>query len=77
LCNTFAAAAWKFNVVHLAHIQDDVYPIAAVQNETGAMEAAGFPITLIQMAGEHYDANTEEDLKTILLPYLDAGWVSP
>ena len=65
---SIAAAAWKFNIVHLAHTEDDVYPIAGVRAETDALEAAGFPITRIERPGSHYDADagatgTDRDLR--------------
>jgi len=79
---SLAAAAWKFNVVHLAHTGDEVYPIAGVRAETDAMKAAGFPITRIERPGTHYDADTgsagtDHDLRTLLLPHLDDEWLSP
>ena len=79
---SLAAAAWKFHVVHLAHTGDDEYPIAGVRSETEAMKAAGFPITLIERPGSHYDADmggtgTDHDLQTLLLPHLNDGWLSP
>ena len=79
---SIAAAAWKFNIVHLAHIGDDVYPIAGVRAETDALKAAGFPITRIERPGSHYDADTattgtDHDLKTLLLPRLNDAWLSP
>ena len=75
---SLAAAAWKFNVVHLAHVGDMTYPIAGVRNETDAMAAAGFPITRIERPGSHYDdPGTDDDLMTFLLPHLNDGWLSP
>jgi hypothetical protein len=85
---SLAAAAWKFNVVHLAHLQDTEYPIAGVREETDAMIAAGFPLQRIEVDGGHYDEpgeienghavpGTDADLITYLLPYIDAGWRSP
>jgi hypothetical protein len=52
---SLAAAAWKFHVVHLAHLQDTEYPIAGVRQETDAMIAAGFPLLGIEVNGGHYD----------------------
>lgn len=77
-----AAAAWKFHVVHLAHTGDTTYPIAGVRAETDSMLAAGFPITRIERSGNHWDndsgsTGTNYDLKTLLLPHLDDGWLSP
>ncbi len=79
---SIAAAAWKFNVVHLAHIEDATYPIAIVRNETDALTNAGFPMTRIEKAGSHYDPDagntgTNYDLRTFLLPHLDDPWLSP
>lgn len=77
--NSLAAASWKFNVAHLAHLQDTTYPIATVRAETDAMTAAGFPVTRIEKNGTHYDADsgttgTNYDLIHYLLPFLDKGW---
>jgi predicted esterase len=76
------AAAWKFNVVHLAHKSDEAYPLATVQSETDAMKAAGFPLVRIELEGNHYDADThnsgtEYDMRSYLLPHLQDGWTSP
>ena len=74
---SLAAASWKFNVVHLAHTEDDAYPISGVRAETDALAAAGFPIQRIEQPGAHYDANTDSDMQTLLLPHLNDGWRSP
>ena len=79
---SLAAAAWKFHVVHLAHTEDDVYPIDTVRRETDALTAAGFPIERIERPGNHFDdstadAGTDHDLQTLLLPHLDDNWRSP
>ncbi|MEO8801496.1 MAG: hypothetical protein ABI551_26640 [Polyangiaceae bacterium] len=86
--DSLAAASWKFNVVHLAHLQDATYPIAGVRTETDALKAAGFPLVRIEVDGGHYDdpgamenghavPGTNADLVTYLLPKLDAGWTAP
>jgi len=80
--SSLAAAAWKFNVAHLAHLSDTTYPIAAVRVETDAVRAAGFPVTRIERPGTHWDADTassgtNHDMRTYLLPHLDAGWQAP
>ena len=80
--SSLAAAAWKLNIVHLAHVSDPTYPIAGVRAETDAVKAAGFPETRIERPGTHWDADTTSsgtnyDMRTYLLPYLDAGWVAP
>lgn len=79
---SLAAAAWRFPVVHLAHLQDTTYPIAGVRAETDAMIAAGFPLTRIERAGHHWDddtptSGTDHDLRTLLLPHLNDGWTAP
>jgi hypothetical protein len=79
---SIAAASWKFNIVHLAHQQDDVFKIADVVADTDALKAAGFPLTLIEREGGHWDDSgalpgTKADLQTYLLPYLNAGWSAP
>jgi hypothetical protein len=86
--SSLAAAAWKFNVVHLAHLQDTTYPIAGVRTETDAMKSAGFPLTRLEVDGTHYDApgamvnghavpGTTADVATYLFPKLSAGWTAP
>jgi hypothetical protein len=85
---SLAAASWKFNAVHLAHLQDTTYPIDGVRTETDSMTAAGFPVKRIEVDGGHYDdpgaienghlvPDTTADLATYLLPYLSAGWTAP
>jgi poly(3-hydroxybutyrate) depolymerase len=87
---SLAAAAWKFNVIHLAHLQDSTYPIAGVRNETNAMTDAEFPMHRIEVDGGHYDSagardvenghavpGTYADLQTYLLPYMTADWLAP
>ena len=79
---SLAAASWKFNVAHLAHLSDATYPIAGVRAETDALTAAAFPMTRLERAGTHWDpdtasSGTDYDLRTYLLPYLNAGWIAP
>lgn len=79
---SIAAAAWKLNVAHLAHVSDTTYPIANIRNETDALKASGFPTTRLERAGTHWDSDTASsgtnyDLRRYLLPYLDAGWSAP
>jgi dienelactone hydrolase len=81
---SLAAASWKFNVIHLAHTEDDTYPLDGVTNEINAMKAAGFPVTLIAVPGQHYDPDddvngtgTDNDLRRYLLPHINDGWLSP
>ena len=83
-----SAASSKFHVVHLAHLQDDAYPIATVRSETDALSAAGFPVERIERTGTHFDnpgdvvagtpvPGTDADVVTFLLPHLNDGWTSP
>jgi CARDB len=74
---SLAAAAWKFNIVHLAHTSDETYGIDGVKHEVGAVKAAGFPVTFIERPGTHSDDHTDSDLRTYLLPHIDDGWLSP
>jgi pimeloyl-ACP methyl ester carboxylesterase len=85
---SLAAAAVKFHVVHLAHLQDSSYPIAGVRKETDAMVEAGFPLTRVEVDGGFYDEagaienghpvpGTSADILTYLLPHIDDGWLSP
>jgi predicted esterase len=74
---SIAAATWKLNIVHLAHLSDTTYKIATVRSEIEALQAAGFPVKLLEKPGSHWDDATNSDLQTSVLPYLDAGWRSP
>lgn len=76
-----ARAGSKFHVVHLAHLQDDTYPIAGVRQETDALKNAGFDVTRVERQGTHYDdssaeAGTDRDVQKFLLPHLADGWTS-
>ena len=64
---SLAAATTKLPIVHLAHTGDTTYPIAGVREEVGEVEAAGFPIELIERPGTHYDSHTDGDLVEYLL----------
>lgn len=81
---SLAAASWKFNDVHLAHTEDDTYPLDGVTSEINAMKAAGFPVTFVTVPGQHYDPDddvngtgTDNDLRRYLLPHINDGWLSP
>jgi predicted esterase len=73
---SLAAATTKFPVVHLAHTGDEYYPIAGVHSEIDAMKNAGFPVTFIERPGTHYDANTDGELRTLVLSHLADNWVA-
>ncbi len=73
-------SAWKLNIAHLAHTGDTTYPIASIRTKMATLKSAGFPVTLIEKPGNHWDndtgsSGTAYDLRTYLLPYLNAGWV--
>jgi hypothetical protein len=85
---SLGAASTRFHVAHLAHTADDIYPLTEIQAEIAAARAAGFPVDLIERPGGHWDEpgdienglavpGTDADLRSVLLPYLDAGWTSP
>jgi hypothetical protein len=80
--DSIAAADWKFNIVQLAHTEDATYAIGSVRAEINALKAAGFPVTLIERPGTHYDddtatTGTDHDLRTLLLPHMDDSWLAP
>lgn len=80
--SSIGAAGWRFNVAHLAHLQDYVYSIDRVRQETDQLKNAGFPVERIERNGQHWDNDsgsygTQYDRRTYLLPYLDRGWVAP
>lgn len=72
-----AAAAWKFNIVHLSQTEDGVYPIAEVRQEMQTLLAAGFPVTHIERPGLHYDDNTTQYRNDLVFPHLRDGWRAP
>jgi hypothetical protein len=48
------------------------------------MQNAGFPVSLIEEPGDHYDddndvndTGTYNDLRHYLLPHINDGWLSP
>lgn len=78
-----ATASWKVNIAQLSHTGDTTYPIATIRTKMATLKSAGFPVTLIEKPGTHYDpdngtSGTQYDLRTFLLPYVrDAGWTAP
>lgn len=82
---SLAAASWKFNVAHLLHTEDTVYPPAGVRTELAALVTAGYPVTKIELPGGHYvtcttwdtPGSTCSDFRTKLLPFMNAGWLAP
>lgn len=78
-----ASASWKINIIHLAHTSDSTYHIATTRANLNALSANGFPVTMIERAGHHYDAPSAEtpgtvyDLIQYLLPYMDSALEIP
>jgi hypothetical protein len=77
-----AAASWKINIGHIAHLDDEVYPIATVQSSFATLTTQSFPWTMIERPGKHFDplgnlTGTNYDLIHWVLPFLEVGWVSP
>lgn len=75
-------AAWKINILHLAHTGDTTYPIAGIRTKMTTLKNAGFPLTLIEKPGTHYDSDngttgTQYDLRTFVLPQINGGWTAP
>jgi hypothetical protein len=77
LSSAIAGSAWKINIVHLAHTADDTYKIADVRARVKQLKDAGFPATLIERPGAHYDNNTSSDRDTLLYPYLEEDFRAP
>lgn len=79
---TAGTASWKLNITHLAHTGDTTYPIAAARTWVATLKSKGYPVTLIEKAGGHYDndsgqTGTQYDLRTFLLPIITTGgWVA-
>ena len=75
------SASWKLNIAHLAHTGDTTYPIANVRASMSTLRSKGFPVTLIERSGTHWDedsgqSGTSYDLRASLLPFMNAGWQS-
>jgi poly(3-hydroxybutyrate) depolymerase len=88
---SLAAAAWKFNIVQIAHDNDTTYPVAQVGPDMTDLQNAGYPVDYTVRPGHHYDADTcppnppgpncigtTYDIQHYLLPHVDAdGWLAP
>jgi hypothetical protein len=74
---SLGAATTKFHITHLAHSGDTTYPLAQVNEELEAVEAAGFPVKRVVKPGGHYDGNTDKDLQELIAPTFAEGWTSP
>jgi predicted esterase len=80
--STITNVSWKINIVHLAHLSDEVYPIGTVRGNLARFSTNGFPVALIERAGTHYNpdagsSGTVYDLIHYLLPHLDTGLEIP
>ena len=71
-------ATTRFRIVHLAHTEDEVYPIETVRAELQTLVTNGFPVTSIERPGGHYDdpgenglPGTDADIRELLLPEVD------
>jgi pimeloyl-ACP methyl ester carboxylesterase len=88
---SLAAASWHFPIAHLAHAQDGEYPLVVVEREINAVKAHGFAdLDFITLDGPHSDptqvttlpgisavSQTNADIITRLLPYMNKGWRAP
>jgi predicted esterase len=69
-----SAASWKINVAHIAHKNDDSFPLSKVQADWAKLEAAGIPLQKSTVDGTH--DGTSADWGNYLLPKID-GWKAP
>jgi dienelactone hydrolase len=64
LADLMAGAAWKFNIVQIAHASDDTYPPGGNGDDPGVtatinqLKAAGYPVVYLIRPGDHYDNDT-------------------
>ena len=77
-----AAASWKINIGHVAHLSDSTYGIGIVRSSFATLADNGFPAVKVERPGTHYDPDTATtgtnyDLIHSLLPFLELGWTSP
>ncbi len=73
---SLAAADWKFNIAHLAMLEDDTYPVSTVRNEINTLKDAGYPVTYVERHGTHTGCDGTQ-LRAHLLPHLNDGWTTP
>lgn len=82
----------KFTIVHIAHTDDDAYPIADVKSDIDALRAAGFPIVFNELAGHHWVPDNQPDdrpcdggpeatmckiQQLLIKEHMDDSWVAP
>jgi dienelactone hydrolase len=64
LADLMASAAWKFNIVQIAHASDDTYPPGGSAGDPGVtatinqLKQAGYPVDYLIRPGHHYDNDT-------------------
>lgn len=83
--DSIAAAAWRFPIVHVAHTEDDTYPLGPVKDEIQKLKDAGFPVTFAERPGGHYEPSpgspnqpgTDEEIQSLLVPHMKDDWMSP
>lgn len=69
-----SAAKWKINVAHIAHEDDEEFPLAGVHADWAKLEAAGIPLHKSEVGGAH--DGTTDDWGDYLLPKIGA-WKAP
>ena len=69
-----AGAAWKINVAHSAHTEDQSFLIAGVRADRDKMLQAGFPLQYREQPGDHNGSS--DDWALYLLPKM-ATWTAP
>lgn len=67
-------AAWRLPIAHVAHTEDDVFPLAKVRKGWQKLRAAGFSVETAEVEGGH--DGTTEDWAEWLLPRMTA-WQAP
>ena len=67
-------AAWKINVAHIAHQDDQDFPIAQTMADWAKLTAAGIPLQNSVVAGTH--DGTSDDWANFLIPKI-GSWISP
>ena len=69
-----SGASWKINVAHIAHLNDDSFPIAGTRADWAKLEAAKIPLQKKEVPGTH-DGDTL-DWADFLIPKI-ASWKAP
>lgn len=69
-----SAATWKINVAHIAHKDDETFPLTKTRADWAKLEGAGIPLQKKEVEGDHNGSS--EDWNTFLLPKI-ATWKAP